>query len=162
MVLLVFMIDFVKIALPTDRVRPSQIPETWNIGPLVRFAAVLGALMLVELLALIAFGWRRFGLIDDPARLQAFTFQLLLFFALFSVVSVGERRAFHASRPSALLAAALLADAVTGLLIGLLGLGEMGALQLRALALLALSTALLALVPNDWVKAALPRRRGAA
>jgi len=36
MVLLVFMTDFVKISLATDRIRPSQAPETWNIGPLAR------------------------------------------------------------------------------------------------------------------------------
>lgn len=162
MVLLVFMTDFVKIALATDRVRPSQAPETWNIGPLVRVAVVLGVLMLVEALALLAFGWHRLGLAGDPAHLQAFTFQLLLFFALFSVVSVRERRAFYASRPSALLAAALLADAVAGVLIGLLGLGEMGALRPGEIALLAVSTGLLALGPNDWVKAVLTRRLDAA
>ncbi|HYP68165.1 MAG TPA: plasma-membrane proton-efflux P-type ATPase, partial [Thiobacillaceae bacterium] len=32
MLLLVFMTDFAKIALATDHVRPSNRPETWNIG----------------------------------------------------------------------------------------------------------------------------------
>ena len=58
MVLLVFMTDFVKIALATDRARPSERPETWNIGPLVKVAVVLGLLMLVEALALLAYGHR--------------------------------------------------------------------------------------------------------
>ena len=82
MVLLVFMTDFVKIALATDRVRASPRPETWNIGPLVRIAVVLGILMLGEALALLAVGWHRFGLagrsrpaadvhVPDPAVLRA-------------------------------------------------------------------------------------------
>src|SRR4029079_15771871 len=33
MLLLVFVTDFAKISLATDRVRPSTKPETWNIGP---------------------------------------------------------------------------------------------------------------------------------
>lgn len=46
MVLIVFMTDFVKIALSTDRVRPLPKPETWNIGPLVTLGVILGLAML--------------------------------------------------------------------------------------------------------------------
>ena len=98
-----------------DRSRePSQKPETWNIGPLVRVAVVLGVLTLIEALGLLAFGWRRFGLSTDAGLLQTFTFQTFLFFALSSLVSVRERRAFWRSRPSAALAASLAAAAVVG------------------------------------------------
>ena len=130
MVLIVFMTDFVKIALSTDRVRPSPKPETWNIGPLVRLAVLLGIAMLVEALGLLAIGWRQFDLGSRPGQLQTFTFQTLLFFALFSIVSIRERRAFWASRPSTILAAALLADALLGILIGAFGLVELKPLPL--------------------------------
>ena len=162
MVLLVFMTDFVKIALATDRVRPSEAPETWNIAPLVRVAVVLGLLMLAEALALLAFGWHRFALADDPGRLQAFTFQLLLSFALFSVVSVRERRAFHASRPGTTLMAALAADALAGVLVGLFGLGELSPMPPAQIALLFGCAAALVLGPNDWLKVLLTRRFGAS
>jgi hypothetical protein len=66
MLLLVCLTDVTHIALATDRVQPSQKPETWNIGPLVRVAAVLGVLTLIEALGLLAIGWRRFGLFGDP------------------------------------------------------------------------------------------------
>jgi H+-transporting ATPase len=75
MVLVVFMTDFVKIALSTDRARPSQQPESWNIGPLVRVAAILGLLMLAESLGLLAFSWRRFALASNQGQLQTFAFQ---------------------------------------------------------------------------------------
>lgn len=77
MVLLVFMTDFVKIALSTDHVRGSEQPETWNIGPLVRVGVVLGVLMLVEALGLLAFGWMRLGIAAGSGHLETFSFQVM-------------------------------------------------------------------------------------
>jgi magnesium-transporting ATPase (P-type) len=114
MVLLVFMTDFVKITLATDHVVPSNAPESWNIEPLVKIAVVLGFLMLAEALSLLALGWNQFTLGNGDGRLQTFTFQLLLFFALFSILSVRERRAFWSSRPSIALAVAIALDALVG------------------------------------------------
>jgi magnesium-transporting ATPase (P-type) len=152
MILLVFMTDFVKIALSTDRVRPSQKPETWEIGPLVLLAVLLGLIMLVEALGLLAFGWYRFDLAAHPGQLQTFTFQTLLFFALFSIVSIRERRAFWASRPSAILAAALLADACIGVSIGLFGLAELRPLPLAETSMIAGFAFVCSLGVNDWIK----------
>ena len=59
MLLVVCFTDVAHIALATDRVQPSQKPETWNIGPLVRVAVVLGVLTLIESLGLLAVCWRR-------------------------------------------------------------------------------------------------------
>ncbi len=129
MVLLVFMTDFVKIALSTDRVRPSLKPESWNIAPLVRIAVLLGIFMLMESLGLLAFGWAQFDLGSHPGQLQTFAFQTLLFFALFSLVSIRERGPFWSSRPSKVLGAALIADACAGVLIGLYGLADMKAIS---------------------------------
>ncbi|WP_292936583.1 plasma-membrane proton-efflux P-type ATPase [Noviherbaspirillum sp.] len=158
MVLLVFMTDFVKIALATDRVRPSEHPETWNIVPLVKVAVVLGLLMLAEALALLAYGWHRFALGDGGGRLQTFTFQILLFFALFSILSVRERRAFWMSRPSTPLVSALVADAVLGMLIGIHGLAELHPLPLAQSLLVAIFAGVLVLGPNDILKTSLTER----
>jgi H+-transporting ATPase len=155
MVLLVFMTDFVKIALATDRVRPSRTPETWNIGPLVRLAVILGLLMLVESLGLLALGWHRFGLGADDHRLPTFAFLTLLFFALFSLVSIRERRAFWSSRPSGVLALALAADGCVGVLIGTRGLGELAPLPLAQTAFVVGYALVCSLAINDPVKWAL-------
>jgi magnesium-transporting ATPase (P-type) len=160
MILLVFMTDFVKIALSTDRVRPSPKPETWNIGPLVMLAVLLGVIMLVEALGLLAIGWHRFGLAGDDGRLQTFTFQTLLFFALFSIVSIRERRAFWASRPSAVLAAALLVDACVGIVIGLYGLAELRPLPLADTAAILGFALLCSLGINDFIKSSFLARFG--
>jgi magnesium-transporting ATPase (P-type) len=155
MVLVVFMTDFVKIALSTDRARPSSTPDTWNIVPLVRIAAVLGVLMLIEALGLLAYGWHQLDIAHDDGRLQTFAFQTLLFFAIFSILSVRERRAFWTSRPSAVLACALGADAAVGLLIGAVGLAELHPLPTSDTALIVGFAFLFSLVVNDFVKVAL-------
>ncbi|MGE5243755.1 MAG: HAD-IC family P-type ATPase [Betaproteobacteria bacterium] len=158
MVLLVFLTDFVKITLATDRVRPSDAPETWNIGPLVEVAAVLGLCMLGEALGLLANSWQRFDLAHDPGRLQTFSFQALLFFALFSLLSIRERRTFWASRPSAVLALALAGDAVLGVLIGVFGLGELRPLPVNETAWIVAYASAFSLVVNDFVKIGLLSR----
>jgi hypothetical protein len=113
--------------------------------------------MIAEALGLLGIGWHAFDLGRDPGRLHTFSFQALLFFALFSVLSIRERRWGWMSQPSPLLLGALGADAVlgTGLsMVGLPGLtpvswGETGT---------ALAAALVCgLGVNDAVKVALIR-----
>jgi H+-transporting ATPase len=156
MVLLVFMTDFVKIALSTDRVSPSPAPESWRIGPLVQVAVVLGLLMLVEALGLLAIGSHLFDL--SGGRLQTFSFLTLLLFAVFSIVSIRERRAFWRSRPGWVLAVALTADALIGVTIAHFGLAELGPLPLQQIAFVGASALLCSLVLNDIVKVVLTER----
>ena len=157
MMLLVFLDDYAKIALATDRVRPSPRPETWRIGPLVRVAAILGVLMLLESLGFLAAVWKPLALAARPRALDTLSFLMLLFLALFSLVSIRERRPFWSSRPSALLAAALLADGLIGVAIGVTGFGELGALPLAEV-LAVLGFAIAASVFNDFVKTVLIAR----
>ena len=151
--------DFVKIALATDRVRAVA-----EAGDLEHRPAGAGRrrrsalLMLVEALGLLAVGWHRFGLVTHPGRLQTFTFQTFLFFALFSLLSVRERRAFWRSRPSAVLAASLGAAAVGGVLIGLVGVAELSPLPFAESALIFGYAALCTLGLNDLVKSFLTAR----
>ncbi len=161
MLLLVFMTDFAKTALSTDRVHASSSPETWNIKPLVKLAVLLGLFMLAEALGLLYIGWHRFGLGSAPGRLDTFTFQTLLYFGLFSIVSIRERGPFWASRPSAILAAALVADACVGALIGLKGFAELRPLPVGQTAFVIAFAAVSAFGVNDFVKRvyASPRRR---
>jgi H+-transporting ATPase len=154
MVLLVFMTDFVKIALSTDQVEPSQKPESWNIAPLVRLAILLGLIMLAEALGLLLVGSHVFHLDGDRGRLHTFTFEALLFFALFSIVSIRERRRWWASRPSMVLSIALFADACAGVAVGAFGLGELRPLQLPEMALIAGYSLLFSLIVNDFIKTA--------
>jgi len=152
MVLLMFMTDFVKISLSTDHVRPSTKPESWDIGPLVWVAVLIGLAMLLEALGLLAFGWTKFDLGAHTGQLQTFTYQTLLFFALFSIVSIRERRAFWVSRPSLVLAVSLLADGCFGILIGQFGLAELKPLPIAQTAVIFGYALVCSLGVNDLVK----------
>lgn len=122
MLLLVFMTDFAKIALATDRVRPSSRPETWNIGGFVTLSVVLGVAMVVESLGLLWLGWSHFELGADDHALHTFSFLTLLYFAVFSIVSVRERRGFWTTLPSWPLMLAIVAVTVMGTLLTRAGL----------------------------------------
>ena len=159
MLLLVFMTDFAKIALATDRVRPSRKPETWNIGGFVSVAVVLGVAMVAEALLLLWICWSRFGLANNDEALYTFSFLLLLYFAVFSVVSVRERVRFWATRPSKALAGALLADALTGTGLTFIGLPGLLPLPLwQTLTILAYAM-ISCLILNDALKVAMIRWR---
>lgn len=152
MVLLVFMTDFVKTALSTDHVQAPPEPQSWNIVPFVKLAVLIGLATLGEALGILAFGWSRFDLGNHPGELQTFTYQLLLFFALFSIVSIRERRSFWASRPSIILVTAICADACLGVLIGVFGLAGLRPIPFRETALIFAYALLCSLGPNDILK----------
>jgi H+-transporting ATPase len=154
MVLLVFMTDFVKIALSTDQAQPSQKPESWNIGPLVALAVLLGLLMLVEALGLLYAASRAFHVLGYKNQLYTFTFESLLFFAAFSIVLIRERRRWWASRPSAILSIALFGDACAGIAVAAFGLGELHPLQLPEMVLIVAYSLLFSLIVNDFIKTA--------
>jgi len=159
MLLLTFMTDFAKIALATDHVRPSAKPETWNIGGFVVVSVTLGVAMVAEALLFLWFGWSHFGLATNDNALYTFSFLMLLYFAVFSVVSARERRWFWSTMPSRVLLGALLADALAGTVltrVGLPGLQQLPWEQTLAIFAYALVSCL---VVNDAVKVAMIKWR---
>jgi plasma-membrane proton-efflux P-type ATPase len=159
MLLLVFMTDFAKIALATDRVRPSRQPETWNIGGFIAVSVVLGVAMVIEALLLLFIGWSRFGLATNDRALYTFGFLTLIYFAVFSIVSARERRWFWSTMPSKTLIAALTADALVGTLLTFVGLPGLAPLPWRQ-TLVILGYAMVAcLVVNDTLKVAMIKWR---
>jgi plasma-membrane proton-efflux P-type ATPase len=159
MLLLVFMTDFAKISLATDNVRPSKKPETWNIGGFITVSVVLGVAMVAETLLLLWFGWAHFGLATNDNALYTFSFLMLLYFAVFSVVSARERSWFWATLPSKTFLSALGADALIGTaltFVGLPGLKPLPWWQMLALFVYAMVACL---VLNDAVKVAMIKWR---
>jgi plasma-membrane proton-efflux P-type ATPase len=158
MLLLVFMTDFAKIALATDKVQPSRRPETWNIGGFIAVSIVLGLAMVAEALLLLSIGWSRFGLASHDGALYTFSFLTLLYFAVFSIVSVRERRWFATTKPGTLLLVALAADLIVGTAVTLSGLaGLMPLPWWQTLSVLAYAM-VSCLVVNDAIKIALIKR----
>jgi hypothetical protein len=154
MLLLTFMTDLAKIALFTDNVGSSRKPETWNIGGLITVSVILGVAMVAEASLLLWFDWSRFGLATDDNALYTFSFLLLLYFAVFSVLSARERHAFWSTMPSKALVAALMAEALTGTIltrVDLPGLRPLPWSQTLAIFAYAMVSCL---IVNDTVKVA--------
>jgi plasma-membrane proton-efflux P-type ATPase len=122
MLLLVFVTDFAVITLATDHVRPSKKPETWKIGGFVAVSVALGVAMVAETLFFLWIAWSHFGLATDDNALYTFSFLILLYFAVFSIVSVRERRWFWATRPSKIFLSTLAAEAIAGTVLTFAGL----------------------------------------
>ncbi|HSR09400.1 MAG TPA: plasma-membrane proton-efflux P-type ATPase [Bryobacteraceae bacterium] len=159
MLLLTFMTDFAKISLATDNVRSSKKPETWNIGGFITVSVALGIAMVAETLLFLWFGWSHFDLATDDSALYTFSFLMLLYFAVFSVVSARERSWFWATLPSKTFLSALAVDVIVGTVLTLVGLPEFKPLpwwQTLAVFIYAMVTCL---VLNDAVKVALIKSR---
>ena len=122
MLLLTFMTDFAKISLATDNVRPSGKPETWNIGGFIAVSVALGVAMVAETLFFLWFAWSRFGLAKSATALYSFSFLMLLYFAVFSVLSARERSWFWATLPSKTFLAAIAAEVVAGTILTMVGI----------------------------------------
>jgi H+-transporting ATPase len=158
MLLLTFMTDFAKISLATDHVRSSTAPESWNIGGYIKVAIVLGLAMVSEALLLLWLAWNRFGLAAHDDALHTFSFLVLLYLAVFSVVSARERGAFWATLPSRFLMGALAAEAVVGTLLATVGLPSLSPLPWWQVAAVFAYAAIACLAVNDAIKVAMIRR----
>jgi plasma-membrane proton-efflux P-type ATPase len=160
MILMIFMTDFVKISLATDNVRGSKKPETWDVGGLVRVAAILGVLMVVESFGMLYIGLRYFGLGANELALHTFSFTILLYFALFSILVVRERRHFWESRPSNTLLVALTLDGIVAAAIATFGLAGMQPIPFAQTLFVIAYAFVFSLVVNDWCKFELVKRAG--
>jgi len=104
-------------------------------------------------------GWSRFGLATDNDSLYTFSFLLLLYFAVFSVVSARERHWFWSTMPSKTFLAALSGDAVIGTVLTLVGLPGLKALPPRQTLEIFAYAAAACLIVNDAVKVAMIKWR---
>jgi H+-transporting ATPase len=115
--------------------------------------------MVAETLLLLWVGWSHFGLATNNNALYTFSFLLLLYFAVFSVVSARERSWFWATLPSKTFLAALVTDAIAGTVLTFVGLPGLKPLlwwQTLAIFVYAMVSCL---VLNDAVKVAMIKWR---
>ncbi len=159
MLLLVFMTDFAKISLATDKVRPSKKPESWNIGGFILVSVVLGIAMVIETLLLLWIGWSHFGLATNNNALYTFSFLTLLYFAVFSIVSARERHWFWSTMPSKTFLFAIAADTIIGTILTFVGLPDLKPLPWWQMLTLFVYAMVACLVVNDAIKVAMIRWR---
>jgi H+-transporting ATPase len=159
MLIMIFMTDFVKISLSTDNVIWSKKPTVWNINALVRIGAVIGAIMTMEAFGLLYIGLHYFGLNTDNNALSTFSFEVLLFLALFSIFVVRGKKHFWSSPlPSKTLFFLLLGDLILGVVFSTFGWLGFKAIPFTQNLIVLGYTAILSLGLNDLIKFLLLRK----
>ena len=157
MLLLVFMTDFVKIALATDNVRWNPVPDRLEVAPLVKIGAVMGVLMVVESAGLLYGIIRYWNVPANAAVMVTVSFDLLFFLAICSLFVVREQKHLWESRPSRQLASAIGADVLLVTALSLHGLPGLPAISFPLLGVI-VSYCILVSLGNDWIKVILFQR----
>lgn len=152
MLLMVLLNDSAKISLATDQVRPSRNPETWKIGGFITISIVIGIVMVVESLALLGYCWTWFKLGSVEGDLHTFSFLIMLYMAVFSIVSIRERGRFWTSKPSKALVISLLMDAFLGTLFASVGIPGLTPLPWWQVMVVFFYAMFMGLVINDSIK----------
>lgn len=152
MLIMIFMTDFVKISLSTDNVKWSDKPAIWDINRLAKIGTVIGLIMTAEAFGLLYIGLHYFNLGVNNEALSTYCFELLLFFALFSIFVVREKNHFWHSAPSKILLFLLITDMISGIILSTFGLLGLKAIPLTQTIVVILYTAVSSFIINDLVK----------
>ena len=98
MVILMVTGDFLTMSLTTDNVRPSPLPNVWQIGRVTVAAAIIGVCGLSFCVGVVAFGEFHLSLGLDALRTLAMI--VLVFGGEATLYAIRERRRIWSSRPS--------------------------------------------------------------
>ena len=156
-VLLLFLIDFVTIAIATDNVRPARKPESWNIGSLARVAVLLGILIVAESFGLLYIGMSRLGLTEGTG-LHTFVFDMLIFGGMFTILVVREKGYFWESIPSKTLMTAICSDLAVTFIISTFGIPGLISIPAGFILLAMAWYFAFALIFNDFIKVNILKR----
>ncbi|HSY27496.1 MAG TPA: divalent cation transporter, partial [Burkholderiaceae bacterium] len=108
MVILMIAGDFLAMSLTTDQVRPSPMPNAWNIGSLTIAEVILGTCLLVFCAGVLAVG--KFELKLETEALRTLAFSVLVFGSQATIYAIRERKHLWNSRPSIWVVASSIAD----------------------------------------------------
>lgn len=127
MVMLLFIIDFVSLALSTDNVSWSKKPETWNTRPIIKKGFSLGILLIIEAMFWL-FIVKDYFKLTDINQLQSFGFAVLFFASVFNLVIIRTDGNFYEQSIGSILLWVLIADillVVIMLTLGLIGFSSL-------------------------------------
>ncbi len=158
MVLIMIFGDFLGMSITTDNVRPSPMPNAWQIGNLTVAGVIMGVGELAFCSSALAFGAYRMGF--DIGTLRTLAFVVIVFGNQATTYTNRERRRLWSSRPSFWLAASSVADI---LIASILAVGGIAMTPLPVLVVVGTFAAAVACaVILDFVKVPVFRRLGIA
>ena len=156
--IIIFMTDFVKVSLATDNVLISKKPAKWNINALAKVGLILGLLMTIEAFPLLYYGLHQLNLNVNNAALSTYSFEIILYFGLFSLFVVREKRHFWNSWPSKTLLFLIIGDMILGVILVTFGWLSFTALPLMDTLIVIGYTAVISFTINDLLKFVLLKR----
>lgn len=108
MVIVMITGDFLAMSLTTDRVRPSTMPNSWQIGRITGASAIVGACFLAFCVAVLAVG--KFELHLGIAALQTLSVVAIVYGCQATIYAIRERRHLWGLRPTIWLVSSSVAD----------------------------------------------------
>jgi len=126
LLLLLFLIDFVTVSLSTDNVKWSKKPSKWNIKKLCIIGATVGVLVTAQSFGILYLMQNHLlppGPMSERSleKVKTFTFNVLFFEGMSTIISVRQESWFFKSFPSITLAASFILDAAVVILLSVLG-----------------------------------------
>ena len=100
--------DFLSMALTTDKVRPSPLPNTWRVGSLTAAGVVMGSCLLAFCAGVLAVG--KFDMHLETEALRTLAFVVLVFGSQATLYAIRQRRHLWGVRPSLWLVVSSVAD----------------------------------------------------
>ena len=157
-VLLLFLGDFVSMAISTDNVKTSSKPDEFNVSRLFITGGSLGMLMTIESAVLTVAAFSYFGLSGNVDKIYTFGFTYLNLAGIFTLMIVRERNHFWKSRPSNFLSITVTAEILFVIAVSLLGFLELAPLGYIPVLTILGYTLLVTFLINDPVKVYLIRK----
>jgi H+-transporting ATPase len=108
MVIVMITGDFLAMSLTTDRVQPSEIPNTWQIGRITSAGVILGGCFLVFCTTLLAVGKFELGL--GMKALQTLSVVAIVYGSQATIYAIRARRHMWGLRPTRWMVLASIAD----------------------------------------------------
>ena len=108
MVILMIIGDFLAMSLTTDRVRPSEKPNAWQIGRITSAGVVLGVFFLAFCTAILAFGKFEMGL--GVETLRTLSVVGIVYGSQATIYAIRDRRHLGGLRPTNWLLLSSVAD----------------------------------------------------
>lgn len=150
MLLLIFMTDFMKLSLATDNETIATRPCFWNIPELSLLAFLLGIAMMLEALILLYIGL--YYLYIPYELMSTFCFQILFYFALFSLFVVREKNHFWHTMPSFTLLGVMLFDFIMAFVLTSYEIIGFRSMPIQITGFVICYAFFFSLVINDWIK----------
>lgn len=108
MVIVMITGDFLSMSLTTDRVRPSETPNSWNIGRITIASVILGACFLAFCTAILLVG--KFELKLEIEALQTISVVAIVYGSQAMIYAIRARRRLWGLRPTIWLVLSSVAD----------------------------------------------------